>query len=137
MVEVNLLYNAYQNSMKILADGQPLSNISSLTRYQTMPFLTWCGEILPKIAEEVNDEYALTYTGRSCESRVFAALSAQYSVCRSFKPKEPTLADSTTKRLRKLHQLCVSGLAYTQFSETLKVYSDLESEAVQPMTSMI
>ena len=133
MVEVNLLYNAYQNSMKILADGQPLSNISSLTRYQTMPFLTWCGEILPKIAEEVNDEYALTYTGRSCESRVFAALSAQYSVCRSFKPKEPTLADSTTKRLRKLHQRCVSGLAYTQFSETLKVYSDLESEAVQQL----
>lgn len=133
MVEVNLLYNAYQNSMKILADGQPLNNISSLTRYQTMPFLAWCGEILPKIAEEVNDEYSLIYTGRSCESRVFAALSAKHSVCRSFRPKEPTLSDSTTKRLRRLHQLCVSGLAYTQFTETLNVYSDIDRDELAQM----
>lgn len=130
MVDVQLSYNAYQNSMRIYADGQPLNNISSLTKYQSMPFLAWCGEILPKLAQEVNDEYALTYIGRSCESRILAALSAEYSYCRSFRPLSPTLADSTTKRLRKLHQLCISGLSYSQFSETLQVYSDLPEEVL-------
>lgn len=125
MVEVTLMYNAYQNTMRIMADGQPLNNISALTRYQSMPFLAWCGEILSKVEEEVNDEYALTYVGRTCESRILAALSARYSACRSLRPKSPTLADSTTKRLRKLSQLCMSGVSCPQFSEALPIYTDI------------
>ena len=125
MVEVTLMYNAYQNTMRIMADGQPLNNISALTRYQSMPFLVWCGEILSKLEEEVNDDYALTYVGRTCESRILAGLSAHSRACRSLRPKSPTLADSTTKRLRKLSQLCMSGVSCPQFTETLPIYSDI------------
>lgn len=128
MVEVTLMYNAYQNTMRIMANGQPLNNISALTRYQSMPFLAWCGEILDKLEEEVNDEYALTYVGRACESRILAALSGRCRACRSLRPQSPALADSTTKRLRKLSQLCMSGVNCPQFTELLPVYSDLQAE---------
>lgn len=131
MVDVNLVYNAYQNSMRILADGQPLNNVSSLTRYQSLPFLAWCGEILPKLANEVNDEYCLTYVGRGCESRILVALSAKYPSCRSLHPQSPTIADSTAKRLRKLNQLCMSGLPYSQFTQPLLVFSDYAKEELE------
>lgn len=131
MVDVCLSYNAYRDTMSILADGQPLNNISSLTKYQSQPFLAWCGEILDKLANEVNDEYALTYVGRACESRILAALSGRCRACRSFRPQSPALADPTARRLRKLHQLCMGGLTYTQFTESLIVYSDQDTEMLE------
>lgn len=131
MMQVSLVYNAYQETMRIMVDGQPLNNVSSLTKYQSMPFGVWCGGILPQIAQEVNDEYELTFVGRACESRLLAMMSARVQACRSFKPQAPQIADSAAKRLRKLHQFCVSGLAYNQFSENLVIYSDLPSDDIE------
>lgn len=131
MMQVCLVYNAYQETMRIMVDGQPLNNISSLTKYQSMPFGVWCDRILPQIAQEVNDEYELTFVGRTCESRLLAMMSARVRECRSFKPQSPQIADSAAKRLRKLHQLCVSGLAYNQFSENLVIYSDLPPDDIE------
>lgn len=133
MMDVVLTYNAYRSTMRIVVDNQPLNNVSSLTKYQSMPFASWCGEILKQIGREINDDYTLTYVGRACESHVLAMLSTEVQACRGFRTRAPVIGDSTAKRLRKLHQLCTSGLQFQQFTETLVIYTDQEPEMVEPL----
>lgn len=128
MTEVTIAYNAFLNAMKIHIDGQPIPPISRLTRFQTMPFERWCAEILPAIAEEVNDRFTVTYMGRACESHILSTFVASCAFCAFITVRQPELADSAFTRLKKLSALCQSGVSCEKFSAAAHIYTDSDGE---------
>lgn len=133
MTEVTIAYNAFLNAMKIHMDGQPIPPISRLTRFQTIPFEHWCAEILPAIAEEVNDRFTVTYMGRPCESHILSSFVASCAFCASYTVRQPELADSAFTRLKKLSALCQSGVSCEKFSAAAHIYTDSDGAQVQEL----
>lgn len=130
MTEVSIVYNAFLNSMKIHIDGRPIPPISRLTKFQTMAFDRWCGEIFTAIAEEVNDKFSVVYMGRPCESHILSSYMASCSFCNSYVNRQTDIPDSALTRLKKLSSLCQSGVVCEKFSADVHVYTDQNPEEI-------
>lgn len=123
-MKVQLRYGAFTRTMSVHIDDQPLSHVSRLTKYQSRPFETWCGEICDAIAEEVNGKYSLSYMGRSCEARILGQFARGNANCESFISEAPPLPESATVRLKRLSSLVQSGLNCRRFSSYINLYTD-------------
>ena len=123
-MKVQLRYAAFDQTCRILIDGQPLPMVSHLARYQAQPFEEWCGVIAQAIAEEVNGRYELEYTGRSCEARILGQMVRENSFCTSFQAKAPQIPDTAIQRLKKLSSYVQSGLSCPRMRHTIYLYTD-------------
>lgn len=124
MTNISTAYDVFSGTLKFEEDGRPLPGISSLSQLQKRPFSDWARRIFSITYEEINDDYAMTYVGRSCEAKVLAYFSKKNEHCRSFSTKIPVIPDSALKRLKTLHLLCQNGLMYRKISVNIPVYSD-------------
>lgn len=133
MTNITTVYDAFSGILKFYMDGQPLPGISQFSKFQQRPFSQWCREIFSVAYEEMNDDYAMTYVGRGCESRILAYYSKKESHCRCFSTKVPAISDSALKRLKKLHMLCMNGLMYKRRTWEIAVLSDLPEKEIQSL----
>lgn len=132
---VSVQYAAFDRTMAVHIDGQPLSHVSRLTKYQSQPFSRWCAELCDAIAEEVNGSYRLSYTGRSCEARLLGQLARAHRACTEFASHAPQLADSALIRLKRLSSYVQSGLACKRLNRIVYVYTDGDAAAMQDTVS--
>lgn len=130
-MRVKITYQPFEENMAIFIDDQPLGQISALTKYQTMSFRDWCGSILPAIAEEVNDNFDLIYSGREIEYTLLKQMLVQCRSCTSLQYEEPCIADSALVRLKKLSRLVMNGVDCPKFTVPLHIYTDIAEEDVR------
>lgn len=134
-MKVHLFYSAFNHTMSIYIDGQPISHVSKLTKYQSRPFETWCEEICDAIADEVNGRFDLIYTGRSCEARILGQFARNNSQCMNFRSEAPQIPESAVIRLKRLSSLVQSGLQCPRFSYDLLLYTDGDPEEIKEIIS--
>lgn len=125
-MEVRLVYQPYTENMAIFLGENPIGMVSTLSRYQTLPFAQWYSEILQAIALEVNDSFTLTYVGRKCEYRLLSSLLPENPLCREIHYEKPLLGDSTLLRLKKLSRLVMNGVPCPRVTIPLTVYTDMD-----------
>lgn len=130
MINITTFYDAYSKALKFFIDGKPLPGISRLSQFDQRPFAAWAPEIFQIAYGELNDDYSMTYVGRSCEARILSHYSREEQHCRSFSTKIPPIPDSTLKRLKKLHLLCMNGLMYKKQTQEINVCTDLDQDAI-------
>lgn len=133
MINVMISYDVYSGLLKFYVDGRILPGISQFSRFQYRPFSEWCPQIFRTAYEEINDDYTMTYVGRSCEARMLAHYSKEDSHCRCFSIKQLQLSDSALKRLKKLHMLCMNGLIYKKRREEIIVFTDFPEAEIQEL----
>ncbi|MCL2057039.1 MAG: hypothetical protein FWH02_07485, partial [Oscillospiraceae bacterium] len=85
MTRIEIIYNPYRETSRILADGHPVSPHGELARYQTEPFYRWCGEILDAVSRQLNDEFTLAFAAPFIEREIMAALAKNHPDCRVVK----------------------------------------------------
>lgn len=132
-MEVRLTYQPYAENMSVFIDGRPVGLVSALSKYQTLSFAQWCGDILPAIAVEVNDRFTLTYVGRKCEYDLLQHMMSGCPECTCLRYEQPLLADSAYTRLKKLSRLVMNGVECTRFTAALHVYTDLDPDEVNDL----
>lgn len=133
MINIMISYDIYLGLLKFYIDGQSLPGISQFSRFQYRPFSEWCPQIFRTAYKEMNDDYTMTYVGRSCEAGMLAYYSKEDSHCRCFSARQAQLSDSALKRLKKLHMLCMNGLVYKKHREEILVFTDLPESEIQKL----
>ncbi len=67
MNNVVLTYNPYQRKNIILVDDKAFSPYSTVSNYLLSPFESWCEKIGESIADELNDDFSLTFVSDRTE----------------------------------------------------------------------
>ena len=124
-MDIRLAYQPYTQQMSIFLDDRPISMVSALSRYQTLPFASWYADILPALAFEVNDSFQLTFVGRSCEYRLLQKLLPSQRSCLGIRHEKHPISDSALMRIKKLSRLVVNGISCSKFNYPLEVYTDI------------
>lgn len=136
-MDVRLTYQPYAENMAAFIDGRPVGMVSALSKYQTLPFEQWAGEILQAIAEEVNDCFTLNYMGRKCEFDLLMKMIPGCPECTCLRYEQPLLADSAYIRLKKLSRLVMNGVECSRFTVALHVYTDFNPDEVSDLFKVI
>ena len=129
-MEVRMVYQPYSVNMALYIDKQPIGLISTLAKYQTLPFSAWYDEILQAIEAEVNDQYDLTYSGREAEYQVLKTKLPKCRSCTSIRYEPSLIPDSAQVRLKKLSRLVLNGVECAKTVFPLYVYTDCGAESV-------
>ena len=75
MTRVEILYNFYTSASRISINGQPISAVSALSRFQTLPFRQWYDQLLDVVEREVNDDFSLRLLARPVEGQLLQPLA--------------------------------------------------------------
>lgn len=131
MVQVKITFNPYLSVMTIYVNNQPIPLVSRLTRFQTLPFGSWCTEIFQALADEVNDDYSVQFIGRPMEAKLLQKCAMNIHACKSFSSNLPIINESAANRLKKLSSLCQSGVPCTRFTVPVQIYTDYPEDMVR------
>lgn len=113
--------------MLVYVNDRPVPRVSRITQSASQPFEIWCTNICQLIQQQINGEYELIYTGRSCEARLLGQIARNYPYCKSFRANAPIFSDTALIRLRKLSNYVQSGLSCGQLSASIHIYTDIPS----------
>jgi hypothetical protein len=102
VTRIEIVYNPYRETSRILADGLPVSEHGELARYQSEPFSSWCAEILDAVARQVNDAYTLTFTAPLIEREIITALGKGHPDCQRVEAKPFAVNIPPEKRFEAL-----------------------------------
>ena len=101
---VELINNSYTQRMKILINGDGVSEYSGLKRYMDEPFYYWCDKILDAIYEECGrSEFIMHFASRTEETRIMDVITEKYDKCIQYSSTPTMIADSLTQRLSDLN----------------------------------
>ena len=109
MTRVEILYNFYTSASRISINGQPISAVSALSRFQTLPFRQWYDQLLDVVEREVNDDFSLRLLARPVEGQLLQPLAAACPACRSYQRSGTPLDDPALRRLKHLSQRISTG----------------------------
>lgn len=109
MTTVDILYNPFNGRSQIHIDGRAADNVTTLSRFQTQPFYRWYRDLLPAIANEVNDRFALRLQARVAEGLLLQPMVSTCPDCVSYQRSDPPLGDTALRRLKKLSQMITTG----------------------------
>ena len=136
-MDVRINYQPYLSSMSVFVGNTPIGITSSISVIQTQPFHRWWFDLLPRIENEVNDNFALTYTGRRCEYNLLLQRMADCPACQQINYVAPANADSTLLRLKKLNRLAINGLDVQRSAETMHIYTDYLEDDIRPIVQSL
>ncbi|MGN0976325.1 MAG: hypothetical protein ACI4OL_09995, partial [Gemmiger sp.] len=109
MTRVEILYNTYAGSSRITINGQPVSGVSALSRFQTQPFAGWYAQLLDAVEREVNDSFSLRLLARPAEGQLLQPLALRCGACVSYQRSGTPLDDPALLRLKHLSQMITTG----------------------------
>ncbi len=79
---VDLVSNPYTQVLRILINGEPISQYSPIQQYQDEPVWIWCDKILKDIFEECGGSaYTLRFKGRQEEHMILSKMAEELSYC--------------------------------------------------------
>lgn len=102
---VALVFNAYQESLRVSVNGRPAPRYGSLNTLLDKPFDQWKESIFPALSKALNDQYRLEFTGPKLETVIMERLASDYKGCLEFSTKAPELNLSTGDRLAQMDEL--------------------------------
>lgn len=103
---VQIIFNPYQQRLRVLIDGATISAYGNLQQYMDEPFVMWCDKIMDGIRDETNGEkFYLTFTGSKEEDLVMRTLASSSDACIKYVYKEPIRNIGTAERMKNLHRL--------------------------------
>ena len=106
--QVTLVFNPYQDRLRVSLNGRPAPRYGSLNNLLDKPFQIWSDSILPALSRALNDSYALKFVSPSFEQIIFRKIAEGYRNCISFETESPELNLSTGERISLLNDLRVS-----------------------------
>lgn len=126
MTQVEILYNSYAAASRIRVNGQPIDRVSTLSRFQTLPFAQWYEQLLGMIEREVNDDFSLRLLARPAEGQLLQPLVSGCPACISYQRSNTPLGDPALRRLRHLSQRISTGAvpACPRQKFVLRIYCD-------------
>jgi hypothetical protein len=136
LVSIELRHNPFSNDSQAFFDGK-LYQASSISKYLNSPFAAWADKIMECFSLEANDDYTLAYVGFEPYARILRHFADKESLCADFQTKPPMLGESVKSRLNKLSLLAQSGLSLKRTALDLVIYSDIESELIQEVSSKL
>ena len=136
-MDVRINYQPYLSSMSVFVGNTPIGITSSISVIQTQPFHRWWYDLLPRIENEVNDNFTLTYTGRRCEYNLLLQRMSDCPACQQINYAVPANADSTLLRLKKLNRLAINGLDVQRSAETIHIYTDYLEDDIRPIVQSL
>lgn len=114
MIKVRLDHNPYIPHLSVSIDGQPLSPYSPLVRFQKMPFMDWCSNIIEILDHELNGaEYEIEYYGRKIEADILSAYARSKNHGPRIFRKDQAVSSSARERLAILSRLTNNGIVFT------------------------
>ena len=105
MNKVQLIYNPYKESSRILINGNSISEYSQLANFLQESFEIWCPVILEHIEQELNDDFALEIVSDEFHSRIIKARAERQECCLAVVEKPFPICLSVQERLEKLSRL--------------------------------
>ena len=114
MIKVRLDHNPYIPYLSVSIDGQPLSPYSPLVRFQKLPFMDWCSNIVDILDHELNGaEYEIEYYGRKIEADILIAYAQNRTHGPRISRRDQTVPNSARERLAILSRLTNNGIVFT------------------------
>ena len=106
LAKVELINNPYTQKLRILINGEAVSEYSNLKKYMDEPFCYWCNHILDGIFEECNrGDFSLHFSSRKEELDVMQVLANSYPHCVQYSSSLNVRSDTLQQRMKQLNQL--------------------------------
>jgi hypothetical protein len=81
MTHVEIIYNPYRETSRILIGGLPVPAHGELGRFQTEPFYRWCDGLTSAISRQVNGLYTLSFISTVIEREIITKLANKAADC--------------------------------------------------------
>ena len=129
MAHIEIIYNPYRETSRILLDGHPVSEHGGLARYQTEPFYRWCGEILDAAARQLNDVYTLSFTSAMIEREILTELGKGHPDCKKVDARQCAVNVPLAKRFDALQNALGQRSSFTVYLMTPPGKEAMQGEA--------
>lgn len=103
---VELINNPYTQKLRVLINGEAVSEYSNLKKYMDEPFCYWCDRILDGIFEECNrGDFSLHFSSRKEELAIMQVFANSYPHCVQYSSSLNVRSDTLQHRMTQLNQL--------------------------------
>lgn len=105
MNQVELTYNPYKKTSRILINNKTISAYGEIAKYLREPFSVWAIKILDAIARELNDDFELEFISTDIETAILKKIAENNENCKKFSAKNFIVQSSISERIKQYEKI--------------------------------
>lgn len=119
---VELTYNPYKRTSRILINNKTISSYGEIANFLREPFSVWAGKILDAIARELNDDFELEFISTDIETAILKKIAENHDCCKKFSAKNFIVQASILERITQYEKL--DGHLENKHKKEYTIYGD-------------